>query len=104
MKYTVWRHDVLLGRTDLAMPSVDPATRAGQLETTLEFAGAWAEFGPTVEEFFAAGAAVGNSVADMPAAAPGTRPADRARQVYIVVIHDAAADATEGESTSRSPA
>ena len=82
MEYTVWRHGVLLGRTDLEMPSPESETRMGQLETTPDFAQAWADFGPIVDEFIAAGAAVASTAAEMPPAPAGADPADRARQVY----------------------
>jgi hypothetical protein len=82
MQYTIWRHGVLLGGTDLAMPSPNPDVRMGQLEPTLEFERAWAEFGPTVTEYFAAGVVVGNEMADLPPATPGATPAERARQVH----------------------
>ncbi|HEY2375591.1 MAG TPA: hypothetical protein VGH98_06410 [Gemmatimonadaceae bacterium] len=41
MNYTVWRRGVLLGRTHLGMPSPGSNFRAGQLEPTAEFEGAW---------------------------------------------------------------
>jgi hypothetical protein len=82
MNYTVWRHGVLLGRTDLAMPGPGPNWRAGQLEPTIEFERAWSEFAPTIEEFIAAGMAMGTAVADMPPPAADDDPAERGRQVY----------------------
>ena len=78
----MWRHGVLLGRTDLAMPSPGPNWRSGQLEPTIEFERAWAEFAPTIEEFIAAGIAMGSVVADMPAPATGESTTERGRHVY----------------------
>ena len=82
MTYTVWHHGVLLGRTDLAMPSTDPSFRVGLLEPTTEFEGEWPEFGPTVGEFLDAALAVGSAVAGLAPPDPGTDPAERGRQVH----------------------
>jgi len=82
MDYTVWRRGVLLGRTDLAMPSAGPRFRAGQFAPTVEFERAWPELGPVVGEFFAAAASVGGAVNDLPPRAAGADPEERARQVY----------------------
>ena len=82
MMYTVWRHDVLLGTTDLAMSTPTPEARMGQLEPTPEFARAWAEFGPIVKEFFSAGEALGQTMAELPPAPDAEPPSDRARRVY----------------------
>lgn len=82
MDYTVWRRGVLLGRTDLGMPSAGPRFRAGQFEPTVEFEQAWPELGPVVGEFFAAGAAVGSVLDELPPPTGGADPEERARQVY----------------------
>src|SRR5262245_12336464 len=82
MSYTIWHRGVLLGRTDLAMPSPGPKVRVGQLEPAIEFERAWAEVGPVIDEVIAAGAAIGNAFADLPPAADGVDPTARGRQVY----------------------
>ena len=64
------------------MPSLDPKTRSGHLEPTIEFERAWAEFGPTVAEVFAAFKAVANALVDMPPAAADASTAERGRQVH----------------------
>ena len=92
MNYTLWRRGVLLGRTDFAMASPGPRFRAGHLEPTVEFERTWPELGPVLGEFFAAGAAVGSTVAELPPAAPDADPTDRGRQVYErLSAHPAAA-------------
>jgi hypothetical protein len=82
MDYTVWRRGVLLGRTDLAMPSAGPTFRAGQFEPTVEFERAWPELGPVIGEFFAAGADIGGTLDELPPPVAGADPEERARQVY----------------------
>ena len=82
MNYTVWRRGILLGRTDLAMPSPGPRFRTGQLEPTAEFEGAWTELGPVIGEVIAAGVAVGSAVAELPPPAADADTAERGRQVY----------------------
>jgi len=82
MGYTVWRRGVLLGRTDLAMPSAGPRFRAGHFEPTTEFERAWPELGPVIGEFFAAGAAIAGAVGELSPPAAGADPEARARQVY----------------------
>lgn len=81
VNYTVWRRGVLLGRTDLGMPSAGPSFRAGQLEPTAELERTWPELAPVVGEVIAAGVAVGSAVADLPPSAAGADPAERGRHV-----------------------
>ena|SRR5688572_1859329 len=82
MNYTVWRHGVLLGQTDLAMSSPGPNWQAGQLEPTIEFERAWSELAPTIEELMAAMVAVGSAIADLPPPATDEDPAERGRRVH----------------------
>jgi hypothetical protein len=82
MQYSIWRHAVLLGMTDLAMPTPNPEMRMGQLEPTPEFERAWAEFGLTIAEYFAAGVAVASEMADLPPTTPGATAMERGRQVH----------------------
>jgi hypothetical protein len=93
MSYTLWRHGVLLGRTDLAMARpVGSDFRTGQLETSPEFGHAWSEFGPAFDELIAAGLALGDVTAGLPSAADGVDPAERPRQVYeLLSTHPGAA-------------
>jgi hypothetical protein len=80
--YSIWCRGVLLGRTDLAMQSPGPNARAGTLDTSAEFDRVWPEIAPVVDEFVAAGMAMGSLIEAMPPLPEGLDPLERGRRIY----------------------
>src|SRR5262245_44439827 len=82
MPDSVWYRGVLLGTTKFEMRSPGPNVRVGQLDTAADFDRVWPEIAPVVDECLAAAMAMGQVMAELPAAPANADPAERGRQIY----------------------